>query len=70
MIFIALIKLQSSYCLLVWMFCSRQANNMINKVHRRSLRIVLNDHVSDFETMLRNINDVTIHHRNIQTLMI
>ena len=70
MIFIALIKPQFSYCLLVWMFCSRQANNMINKVHRRSLRIVLNDHVSDFETMLRNINDVTIHHRNIQTLMI
>ena len=43
---------------------------MINKIHERALRIVLNDHISDFETMLRNINEITIHHRNIQTLMI
>ena len=43
---------------------------MINKIHERALRIVLNDHISDFETMLRKMNDITIHHRNIQTLMI
>ena len=43
---------------------------MINKMHERALRIVLNDHISDFETMLPNMNDTTIHHRNIQTLMI
>ena len=43
---------------------------MINKIQERTLRIVLNDHISDFETMLRNINRITIHHRNIQTLMI
>ena len=52
------------------MFCSRQTNNMINKIHERALRIVLNDHFSDFETMLLNMNDITTHHRNIQTLMI
>ena len=43
---------------------------MINKIHKRALRIVLNDHFNDFETMLLNMNDITIHHRNIQTLMI
>ena len=64
MIFNALIKSQFSYCPLVWMFCSRQTNNMINKIHER----VLNDH-SDFEAMLRNMNDITIRHRNIQILM-
>ena len=69
MIFNAIIKSQFSYCPLVWMFCSRQTNNMINKIHERALRIVLNDHISDLETMLRNINDITIHHRNIQTLI-
>ena len=52
------------------MFCSRQTNNMINKIFERVLRIVLNDHISDFETILRNMNDITIHHRNAQTLMI
>ena len=66
----ASIKSQFSYCPLLWMFCSRQTKNMINKIHERGLRIVLNDHISDFETMLRNINDITIHYRNIQTLMI
>ena len=49
-IFNALIKSQFSYCPL-WMFCSRQTNNMINKTHERALRIVLNDHFIDFETM-------------------
>ena len=52
------------------MFCSRQTNNMINNIHERALRIVLNDHIGDFETMLQNINDITLHHRNIQTLTI
>ena len=69
-IFNALIKSQFSYCSLVSMFCSRQTKNMINKIHERDLRIVLNDHFSDFETMLLNMNDITIHHGNIQTLMI
>ena len=32
-IFNALIKSQFSYCPLVWMFCSRQTNNMINYFH-------------------------------------
>ena len=57
MIFNALIKLRFSYCPLVWMFCFRQTNNMINNIRERALRVVLNDHISDFETMLRNMND-------------
>ena len=52
------------------MFCSRQTHNKINKRLERALRIVLNEHISDFEAMLWNINDITIHHRNIQILMI
>ena len=52
------------------MFCSRQTNNMINKLHERALRLVLNDHVSDFEALLCESNDVSCHHRNIQMLMI
>ena len=41
MIFNALIKSQFSYCPLVWMFYSRQTNNMINKIHERALRVLL-----------------------------
>ena len=70
MIFNALIKSQFSHCPLEWVFCSRQTKNMINKIHKRGLRIVLNYHISDFETILWNSNDITIHHKKIQTLMI
>ena len=42
---------------------------MIKKIHERAIKVVLNDHFSDFETMLLNMNDITIHHRNIQALM-
>lgn len=40
------------------MFCFRQTNTS-----------VLKDYISDFEAMLRNINDKIIHHRDIPTLM-
>ena len=43
---------------------------MRNKVHERALRVILNDHESDFEILLQNNNDVCNHHRNIQTLLI
>ena len=43
---------------------------MINKLHERALRMILNDHESDFETLLQNNNDVCNQHRNIQTLLI
>ena len=52
------------------MFCSVQTNNMINQLHERALTIVLIDCISDVETMLRNINDITSHFANIQTLAI
>ena len=35
----SMIKSQFNYCPLVWMFCSRQSNNLINKIHEWSLRI-------------------------------
>ena len=43
---------------------------MINKVHERALRVILNDCESHFEALLQNNNDICNHHRNIQTLLI
>ena len=70
LIFNSIVKLQVSYCPLVWMFCSRTSNNMSNKLHERSLRIILNDYSSDFNILLENNNDIYYHHRNIQALLI
>ena len=52
------------------MFCSRASNNMINKIHERALRLILNNHTCVFDTLLQKNNDTCNHHRNIQTLMI
>ena len=43
---------------------------MINKLHERSSRIILNDYSSDFDILLENKNDICNHHRNIQALLI
>ena len=43
---------------------------MINKLHERSLRIKLNDYVSDFTEFLENNNAMCNHKRNELTLPI
>ena len=52
------------------MFSSRQCNNLIIKVHERSLRIIWNDENRSFETLLQNNKDITVYQRHLQTLMI
>ena len=52
------------------MFYSRTSNNRINKIHERSLRVLHLDEASDFNSLLKINNDVTIHQRNIQALML
>ena len=69
LIFNLIIKSQFSYYPLVWMFCSRTSNSMINKLHERSLRIILNDYSSDFNILLENNNHIWSHHRNTQALL-
>ena len=52
------------------MFFSKTSNNTINKIHERTLRLILNNRKSEFDTLLENKNDTCNHHRNIQTLMV
>ena len=52
------------------MLCSGTSNNMINKLHTRSLRIILNDYSSGFNILLENNNDICNHHKNIHALLI
>ena len=37
LLFNAVIKSHFSYCPLIWMFSSRRSNNLINRIHERSL---------------------------------
>ena len=70
LIFNLIKKLQFSYCALLWMFCSKTSKNMINKLHERSLKIILNDYPNNLNILLENNNDINNHQRNIQALLV
>ena len=70
MMFKSFFESQFKYCPLIWMFCSTKANNKINKLHERALRIVYQDDILNFEELLEKDNSFSIHHQNIQTLAI
>ena len=58
-----------SYCPLIWTFCSRQSNRLINKLAERALRVTYNDYDSSFSELLEMSNEYTIHIKNIKVLM-
>ena len=61
---------QFNYFPIVWMYCQRKSNNLTNRIHERALRIAYNDYTSDFQLLLEKDDSVTIHHKNIQALVI
>ena len=60
----SIIKSQFNYCSLVWMFCSRKLNNLINIVQERALRLI-----TSFNILLNTCNEFSIHQRKMQALM-
>ena len=64
------IEAQFKYCPLIWMFCSRNSNKKINRLHESALRLVYDDYSSSFEKLLERDYSFTIHHQNIQSMLI
>ena len=56
-----MIKSQFNSCPLVWMFCSRKSNNMVNKVQERALRLTYKDNENKFQTLLNENNETSVH---------
>ena len=48
----------------------KKVNNLINKVHERFIQKGSGDNESIFEILLEKDNEITIHRRNLQVLMI
>ena len=59
-----------TYCPLIWMYCSKTANNLTNKIHKRSLRVIYEMENGNFEDLLIKDSSWTIHENNIHTLLI
>ena len=55
-----MIKSQFNYCPLVWMFCSRKSNNLVNKVQERILRLIYKDNENNFQTLLNENNETLV----------
>ena len=58
-----------NYCPLLWIFCSKQANKLIDEAHFRALRVRFNDFSSSFEKLLVKSNCKRIHSRNLEPLV-
>ena len=58
-----------SYSPLVWMFYDRSLNHRINHIHERALRFAYKDYQTDFGTLLKQMNLVSIHVKNLRLLM-
>ena len=58
------------YCSLIWLFCSKVANNEINGTHKRARRTVYRDYESTFEELLDRGDTKTTHKKNLQNVMV
>ena len=65
----AYIKSLFNCCLLVWMFCYRQIMHKMNKIHERSLPLLLKNCKDDFQDLLWSSGDISIHQRCINSLL-
>ena len=66
----SMIKSQFNYCPIVWMYYSRQSNNLINKVDVRGLRVThRNESNKKFQQILRESNQPTIYQKHLHVLI-
>ena len=55
------------HCPLIWMFCSKTANNLINKIHKRVTCYTRNGRCK-YGTFIKD-RSWTVHENNIHTLL-
>ena len=58
-----------SYCPIMWMFCNKTSNKLINKAHRRCLKCVYNESDMCLENLTLIDDSVSIHVKNLRILM-
>ena len=53
----------------MWMFCSRQADSLLNATHFKALRVRFNDFTSSFDDLLKKSESVSTHTKNLQLML-
>ena len=59
-----------NYCPLVWMYCSKQAHNLIRATHRKALCAKQNTFEQSYDELLLRSNSIDIHTKNLQLMVI
>ena len=57
-----------NYCPIVWYFSSCKLTVKIKKIHRRCLRMILNDNTSDYQTLLENSKKTSMEIKRLRNL--
>ena len=70
LIFSSFIKSQFTYCPLIWMFCTKRSLRRLNNIHERCLRLIQQNYRSEFERLLENANEKSVHQKCIGFLLI
>ena len=58
-----------NYCPLVWMFCSKQAFNLLNRTHHKALQARFNNYSATLQDLLLLSSSPHIHSRNLTLLV-
>ena len=59
-----------TYCSTVWMHCGKTASDKLEKLNKRALRLIFNDNVNTYTTLLDIANMPSLHDRRVQDMCI
>ena len=57
-----------THCSTVWMHCGKTASDKLEKLNKRALRLIFNDNVSTYTTVLDIANMPSLHDRRVQDM--
>ena len=69
-IYNAFLAANFTYCNTVWHFCSNRGMYMLEKVHKKALRVVLNDYISSYRDLLDKVSKPTLYVARIKAIAI
>ena len=69
-IYNAFLAANFTYCNTVWHFCSSRGMYMLEKVHKKALRVVLNDYISSYRDLLDKVSKQTLYVARIKAIAI